>query len=122
MSKLNVPSDSDGLKEVLSDPSRLQDYFSEKAVRNGDTKRFLDTYAGDYVKQNPDAVTEVRDQVQSVLFDMVRSGGDKGNSKLGAPANGPLDAEGTAAVSQGRGNVYYKTAMGAKLEQAFTKE
>ncbi len=122
MANLPIPGDSDGLMDVLGDVNRLQDYFSQSAVKNGDTKRFLDAYAGHYVKNNPEAVTEVRDQVQSVLFDMVRSGGAKGSDKLGGKLNADLSPEGTAAVSQGRGAVYNKSSIGAKLENALTKE
>src|SRR6267154_192080 len=121
MVKMTVPGDSEGLLEVLGNHSKLKDYFSASAVADGSTKEFLDAYAGHYVKNNPDTVADMRNQVQSVLFDMVRDGGNKGEAKLGGKLNnvgtGDLSPEGTAAVSKGRGTVYNKTSMGAAMER-----
>lgn len=120
--KMAVPTDSAGLQELLSDHTRLTQYFSRDAVANGDTKDFLNAYAKDYIKKNPDTVDDVRDQVQSVLFDMFRDNGSRRGPKLGATvANGApqLTVDGTAVVSKGRGTVYNKTAPGAQLERAY---
>ncbi len=125
MAKMNIPESPDGLLDVLGNHSKLKEYFSASAVADGTTKRFLDSYAGQYVKNNPDTVTDMRDQVQSVLFDMVRSGGDKdgsANGKLGGKLSATLDAADSTAVSQGRGTVYNKTAMGAQMERSLPKD
>lgn len=123
MTKIIAPSDSEGLLEVLGNHSKLKDFFSESAVADGTTKGFLDAYASQYVKNNPETVADMRNQVQSVMFDMVREAGSgKGNAKLNKGAANGLDAEGTAAVSQGRGTVYNKTSLGAQMEQALPKE
>lgn len=119
--KMAVPTDSAGLMELLNDHTRLQKYFEPAAVADGTTKEFLDAYAGSYVKRNPDTVDEVRNQVQSVLFDMIRDNGSKRGPKLGVNvANGApqLTVDGTAAVSRGRGAVYNKASIGANLERA----
>ena len=75
MTKIKAPSDPDGLREVLTDHGRLKAYFSAEAVADGSTREFLDAYAQVWAKQHPDAVGDVRDQVQSVLFDMIRDNG-----------------------------------------------
>ncbi len=117
-----VPSDSAGLMELLSDETRLKEYFSPTAVANGDTKSLFDSYAKQYVKSNPDTVDDVRDQVQSVLFDLIRSDGSKRGPKLGVTAasgSPQLTIDGATAVSQGRGAVYNKASAGAALERAY---
>ncbi len=117
-----TPTDSAGLMELLADEKRLTEYFSPTAVAGGKTKELFDAYAKDYIKKNPDTVDDVRDQVQSVLFDLLRSNGSKRGPKLGVDmaGGGPqLTVDGTAMVSRGRGTVYNKTAPGAQLERAF---
>lgn len=118
---MTVPTDSAGIMELLSDEKALQERFTQQAVRNGDTKQFLDAYAKMYVKNNADTQDDVRDQVQSILFDLVRDNGSKRGPKLGVGmTNGSpqLTVDGTARVSKGRGAVYNKTSMGAQLERA----
>lgn len=131
MTKRPAPADSAGLQEVLSDPARLKEYFSPTAVANGDTKEFLDAYAADYVKRNPDTVDDMRTQVQSVLFDMIREAGggrkpalDLGNavSFRGGKPELNLSANGTPAISRGKGTVYNKWSPGAEFERKYRVE
>jgi HK97 family phage major capsid protein len=105
--------------EVLTDKSKLDQYFGVDAVKNGNTVEFMDAYAKDYAKRNTDTTDEVRAQVQSVIFDMVRDNDGKRGPKLGATlASGQpvLTADGTAVISKGKGAVYNKTSIGAQLE------
>ena len=121
MGKLTIPTTSDGLMEVLSNKAKLDKYFSAEAVANGDNREFLDAYAKDYVKRNPDTNEDLRAQIQGTILDMVRENDTKRGPKIGATvANGSptLTADGTALVSKGRGTVYNKTSMGAALESA----
>lgn len=116
-----IPTDSVGLVELLNDEKRLNETFSREAVANGTTQAFLDGWAKEYVKRNGDTVDEVQQQVQKVVFDMLRHGGTKRGPKLGVNMGegGPqLTLDGTAMVSKGRGTVYNKTSMGAQLERA----
>jgi HK97 family phage major capsid protein len=127
--KLKVPSDSAGLKELLSDPAALKEYFSQAAVANGDTKAFLDAYAKQYVAANPDTQDHVRDQVQSVLFDMLRADNRKARGALsnaisftnGKPSLN-LSPDGTAVVARGRGAVYNKYSSGAAFEAKYAED
>lgn len=129
--KLQVPSGPDGLKELLGDHSKLKDYFSQEAVANGSTKDFLDAYAKLYAKGHPDEMGNIRDQVQSVMFDMLRDAGagkkpmvDLGNAinfQGGRPSLA-LTPDGTPAVSKGKGVVYNKTAPGAEFERKYRAE
>ena len=131
MGKLKVPTDADGLRELLSDPARLKAHFSPEAVADGTTKDFLDAYATIYAKRNPDTVTDVRDQVQSVLFDMIRADGNGKRPGLdlanavsfrGGRPQVALSADGSPAVSKGRGAVYNKSAPGAQFEAAYRED
>jgi HK97 family phage major capsid protein len=126
--KLTVPSGPDGLLELLGDHGRLKDYFSQEAVADGTTKDFLDSYAKLYAAKHPDEMGNVRDQVQSVMFDMIREAGggrkpmmDLGNaiSFTGGRPQLNLSPDGTPAVSKGKGVVYNKFSPGAAFENAY---
>ncbi len=129
--KLQAPTDADGLRDLLSDPIKLKAYFSQEAVADGTTKGFLDAYASVYAKRNPDTVEDMRTQVQSVLFDMIRDNGggkrpllDIGKAisfQNGKPTLA-LSADGSPSVSKGKGAVYNKTAPGAMFENAYRAE
>jgi HK97 family phage major capsid protein len=121
VTKIKVPTDSAGLMELLSDETRLKEYFSPTAIGDGTTKELFDGYAKEYVKKNPDSVDDVRDQVQSVIFDLIRDNGSKRGPKLGVTTSSgqpQLTVDGAAMVSRGRGAVYNKTSIGAALERA----
>jgi HK97 family phage major capsid protein len=132
MTKLKVPTDADGLRELLSDSVRLRGHFSPEAIADGTTKEFLDAYAAVYARKNPDVLDDVRTQVQSVLFDMVREngGGRKSNgidlanavTFDGGKPKLQLRGDSQSAVSRGRGTVYNKTAMGAQFEAAYRED
>lgn len=124
MTTLTVPTTPEGLQEVLTDHTKVGQFFSESAVKNGDTKKFLDAYSKQFVKGNPDTIDDTRTQVQSVLFDMLRENGAGRKLNLGNNLDTQLarhlnlTGEGTAAVSRGRGAVYNKMAPGAQFEAA----
>ncbi len=131
MTKITVPSDSEGLREVLSDHTKLKEFFSPASVQDGTTKQFLDAYSAASAKKNTDMQDDVRTQVQSVLFDMVRDNGGgsapgldlgKAVSFSGGRPQLSLGPNGTPAVSKGRGTVYNKTSPGAAFEAAFKAE
>jgi HK97 family phage major capsid protein len=123
---MKVPTTPEGLQELLSDPTKLKEFFSPDAIRNGDNKAFLDAYARQYVRHNPDAMDDMRTQVQSTLFDLIRDNGggrrpavDIRNA-LSFPGGRPqltLGANGTAAIARGRGAVYNRWAPGARMEK-----
>jgi HK97 family phage major capsid protein len=130
-STLAIPTTADGMAEFLGDHNKVKTVFSADAVANGETKQFLDKYADLYGKRNKDTVDDMRTQVQSVLFDMVRDngGGHRPNVDLGKMLsfnNGRpqlnLSANGTAAVAKGRGAVYNKAAPGAAFEAKYREE
>ena len=128
MPKLVVPSDSDGLMELLNKGPEVQKYFAPEAVADGTTKEFLDAYAKHYVRNNKDTQDDLQTQVQSTLFDMIRNAQDDGGKygpKMGAKLhNGAptLTANGEVLVSKGRGAVYNKASAGAALERQFKPE
>lgn len=130
MTKLVVPSDADGLMALMTDSKKANAYFSPEAIADGTTAEFVGAYAKAYATKNTDTVDEMRAQVQSVLFDMVRDGtGDKSGGRYGPKIGAGirdgspvLTADGTALVSKGRGAVYNKTSIGAALEQAVKPE
>lgn len=129
--KLQAPTDADGLRELLTDPIKLKAYFSQEAVADGTTKGFLDAYASVYAKKNGDTVDEMRTQVQSVLFDMIRENGGgkrplldvgKAISFQGGRPSLNLSQDGSPSVSKGKGAVYNRTAPGAVFENAYRAE
>lgn len=132
MTKIKAPSSPDDLKAILTDSRRIKEYFSPEAVADGSTVGFLDAYAKEFGKKNADVGTEVRDQVQSVLFDMIRDSGggrkpggiDLANavSFQGGRPQLQLSQGGSPSVSKGRGTVYNKSAPGAAFEAAYRQE
>jgi len=129
MAKLMVPTEPEGLMELLTDHNKVRAYFSREAVTDGTTKDFMDAYAKLYAKGNGDAVADVRTQVQSVLFDMVRDNGggrkpmlDLGNALNYGGSSPSTIGPSMRSVSTGRGAVYNKLAPGAVFEQTVRAE
>ena len=127
--KMKAPSDPDGLREIITDPARIKEYFSPTAVADGTTREFLDSYAAVWAKAHPEAVGDIRTQVQAALFDMVRDNGAGKRPALDLAGgvqlrNGrpQLSPDGTAAISHGRGAVYNKYSPGAAFEAAYREE
>ena len=130
MTKVKVPSDPDGLREVLGDANALRAFFSNEAMADGSTRQFLDSYAQVYAQKHPGAIDDIKTQVQSALFDMIRESGggrkpavDLANTlsfRSGRPTF--LSADGTPSVSRGRGAVYNKFAPGAQFEAQYREE
>lgn len=124
MAKLKAPSDSAGLQEILSDPAKLTEYFSQSAVANGDTKRFLDSYAKEHARRDPEVIDQAKAEIQAGIFNLVReNGGDtKGVGATLRNGRPVVTTDGTAAVSKGRGAVYNKATAGAEMERHFKPE
>jgi HK97 family phage major capsid protein len=120
---VKVPTTPDGLQEVLTNAARMKEIFSDPEA----LKEFMGLYAAQWAKKNSGtsgAVTDLRDQVQSVLFDMVRDagGGRKPGVNIGALLqNGrpTLSIDGTAAIAKGKGALYNKASAGAEFERAY---
>lgn len=130
MTKIKAPSDPDGLREVITDPAKLKAFFSPEAVADGTTREFLDSYSAVWAKAHPEAVGDIKTQVQAALYDMVRDNGggrkpavDLANS-AGLRGGRPtiLSGDGMPLVSRGRGCVYNKTAPGAHFENQYRAE
>ncbi len=123
--KLAVPTNSDGLRELLTNGTALKEYFSEAAVKNGDTKAFLDAYAKHYVKTNPDTQDDLRTQVQSVMFDMIRENGGGRSTKLELSESGrprfSFGSDSSIALARGRGAAYNRASDGAQFESKVPK-
>ena len=129
MPKLAVPAGPDGLLTILQDHTKLKDYFSREAVADGTTKEFLDTYAKNFNKADKGTTADtVRDQVQSVMFDMLRDNGAGRKptvdlvSALNFTNGKPNFGTGVASIGKGKGVVYNKYAPGAQFEQAYRSE
>lgn len=121
--KMRVPGDSANVMELLGDEKALKEFFSAEAVKDGRTTEFMNKYAREWAKKNNETQDDLRTQVQSVFFDLIRDGnGAKRGPKLGVglqDGKPQLSVDGTAMVSRGRGVVYNKTSMGAQLERAY---
>lgn len=129
--KLIVPTDPDGFRELLGNGTDIAAYFSREAVANGDTKKFLDAYASSFTKNNTDTMDHLREQVQSVMMDMVRANGNGRRPNIdlsnavrfqnGKPTLN-LSQGGTAAVARGRGAIYNQAAPGARFEAKYNED
>jgi HK97 family phage major capsid protein len=129
MAKLMVPTEPDGMLELLKDHSKVSAYFSRSAVADGTTKEFLDAYAKSFGNHNKDTMDDMRTQVQSVLFDMIRDNGggrkpavDIGNMLSFNGGRPTLSPQVTQSVGKGRGAVYNQAAPGAHFERAYRPE
>lgn len=129
MPKLMVPTEPDGMLELLQDHTKLKDYFGRQAVTDGTTKEFMDSYAKLFAKNNADTMDDMRTQVQSVLFDMLRDSGggrtpsvDMSNIFTGPNGTPRMPQQRHAAVGTGRGAVYNHSAPGAVFEQKYRAE
>jgi HK97 family phage major capsid protein len=131
VTKIKVPGDGAGMTELLNDHSKLNEYFSPQAVQEGTTKEFLDKYAELYTKNNPSTQDDLRTQVQSTLFDLMRdaNGGSAPRMDLGKAISFSggrpqlnLSADGTPAISRGKGTVYNRFSPGAAMENAVKQD
>lgn len=125
MSKINAPTSSDELRDLVSDPSKAGKYFSPEAIANGSFKGLLDAYAEDYKKRNRDTTDEVRTQVQSVLAETLREAGTGNTPRVNISASGSpvmIGADGKPVAARGQGTLYNKNAPGAVFEQKYKPE
>jgi HK97 family phage major capsid protein len=129
--KIKVPSDPDGLQQLLHNEAELKSYFTPAAIADGTTAAFLDAYADFRNTKDPGIEEQVRTQVQANLFEMVRDAGGgraplldlgKAISFNGGRPSLQLSPDGSPAVSKGKGVVYNKAAPGAEFERAYRSE
>jgi HK97 family phage major capsid protein len=113
--KITVPTDSDGLVEVLTSAAGV------KALSNKqDLSDLMRDYTAQFVQRNPDTMDDLKDQLVNGIYDLMRA--DKGDRTPGAfraelhGSRPSLSSGGTAAIAQGRGGVYNKASMGAQME------
>jgi HK97 family phage major capsid protein len=131
MPKIMVPTDPAGFQEFLSDSAKLAEVFSPAAAADGSMREWVTAYAREFVKNNPDTVVDLKDQintmVQSAVFDAVRESNGGRSPKVtfsgGRPSLKMPDlTQNYNEVSRGRGTVYNKTSPGARLDNALTPE
>jgi HK97 family phage major capsid protein len=120
--KIAVPNTADGLVEVLT---------SDKAKQLGnkaDLAEFMSAYTAQFVDGNKDLLNDdLRTQVQSVLFDMIRENGGKPpvdlNKAVSFQNGKPVFASpGGPVLARGRGALYNKFAPGAQFEAKFKED
>lgn len=119
MSKVKVPSSSDGLEEFLNDPRQITNLLSERG--NAGFKELARNYGMSILAKDGELQDQIREQTQMVAAEMLMKNGVEPSRAPVTFAGGrpqlQLDPEGTAAISHGRGAVYNKYSPGAKFEQ-----
>lgn len=121
---VTVPTTPDGLQEVFHNKARMAEIFADPDA----CKEFVGRYGAEWLKReggDSGAATQLRDQIQSVLFDMVREngGGRKPGVKLDALLqNGKpgLTIDGVPQnLARGKGTLYNRASAGAEFERAY---
>jgi HK97 family phage major capsid protein len=117
--KITVPTDSDGLVELLTNPARLKD-LSNRA----DLKELVDGFTSQFTAKNKDTLNDdLKVQVQSVLSDMIRETPDGRQPRVTLTDGKPgLSVDGTAVVAKGRGAAYNRAAPGARFQEKYKAE
>jgi HK97 family phage major capsid protein len=113
-----IPSSPEGLEELLNNTAKMKEVFADMDAR----KEFLGKYATQFARNNPDTMTDMRDQVQAVLFDMVRgtgSGKKPPVSLTGLRDGRPSVSVDGVPVAGGKGAVYNKMSPGARFERTY---
>lgn len=128
MTKIAIPTGSAELEEMLNDPAVLKNVLGDPSTR----KEFIQAYGRASMEKDGSLKAQIQEQLQLGLAEFVKENmGDLGS---GNPLNRAgvrfrngrpeleLAADGTRAVSRGRGAVYNKHAPGAEFERATKPE
>jgi HK97 family phage major capsid protein len=103
-----IPTNQTELEELLSDSKRINDIF-----RAGQFPELVQNYARAVAKTDMDIKTQVQEQVQLVVAEMLKDGG------FGAPERLDLSPKAVVAHGDARNNLYNPRAMGAALDKDF---
>jgi HK97 family phage major capsid protein len=102
-----IPTGADELRDMLSDPSKMQALFKEPA-RFGE---FIKNYAASQMDEKHEIAAQVRDETQRVLAEFLKT------QRSDAPAAfNPIDRP--RAKGNGKGAFYNKKAPGAAIDEA----
>jgi HK97 family phage major capsid protein len=102
-----IPTTASELEEMLGDSSRMQRVFANKASFG----EFIQNYARTVMNRDETIATQVREETQRVLRDMLKDSKGAAN-----PLLNPIDDR---LPSLRRGNVYNKRAPGVALDGEF---
>ncbi|HET6286344.1 MAG TPA: phage major capsid protein [Amycolatopsis sp.] len=109
---LTIPTNQSGLEEMLGDPNKMQQIFAKKDLFS----EFITNYARSVHNRDLSIATQVREQVDQQLANMLREGelgGDTGRPNLTAR---DVVRNGSARAKD---NLYNPRAMGAALDKDF---
>lgn len=108
---VTAPTSPDELAAFLNDSKQIEEAF--KDVES--TKQFMNDYAANVNKRNPEMTDELREQMQAEMAKMLRDNG-YGGSPVDMAAKKATDRAATDKVLTGKGAAYNKAAPGAKLD------
>ncbi len=119
MSKVKVPSSSDGIEQFLSDPRQVANLLNEQGQAG--FKELARNYGMSVLAKDGDLQEQIREQTQMVAAEMLQKNSIGASRAPVSYSNGrpqlQLDPEGTATISHGKGAVYNKYSTGARFEQ-----
>lgn len=113
-----IPTTQADLEECLQDRTKMSQIFQQKGMFG----EFVRNYAQTVLKQDQEIATQVREETQRVVRDMLKDEDGQGTKRLNmnAPMFDPY-AQGFdgRAMANKKGGLYNKTAMGAKIDSEF---
>lgn len=117
-----MPTGAQELEDMLSDPSRVRAMMTEP----GQFKEFVRNYARAQWSKDNDMQTQVKEQVQLAMAELIRDQGLSPKVNLGNHMPGEaaslFNFGSSRRVSTGKGAVYNSKSWGSKLESEIGRE
>lgn len=109
MTAQTIPTSASELEEMLGDANRMQRVFADKAAFS----EFIKNYSTSVMNRDGSLATQIREETQRTLRDMLKSNGQSANPKLNF---NPVD---NAPAALRRNGIYNKRAAGVALDNEF---
>jgi HK97 family phage major capsid protein len=112
-----IPTNPADLEDCLQDRNKMAAIFQEKGMFG----EFVRNYATNVLKQDQEIATQVREETQRVVRDMLKDQRPEEVERVNLAGNlrNPYAAGHTGLDVARRGGLYNKNAMGAKIDQEF---
>lgn len=108
-----IPTTASELEEVLNDDKALASLFDSSGKPKAEFGEFIRAYAAAQNKADPSIGQQIREETQSVLWNMARENG----ARPSRPDVTPMDVGGTTGGVRNR--FYNSAAPGAAVEEVF---
>lgn len=107
-----MPTSATELEDMLGDPTRMQDVFSDKSR----FKEFITNYAHASLEKDGSIAAQVRSETQKAMADFLKENKEQLDNRLDL---NPMDR---VAMARKKNAVYNKKAPGAALDSTFTDQ